>query len=177
MNSAPEPSLPFRCGDLVRERGTKRAGVVREILLDGSRFIVEIDDVTDVCSCADWRLDRDGCCVETAPLARVLEEFVDDWRRKRPPTSGRYNGGRETTDVEPIGPYAWLALDTGLREAEIRRVRNPERRPLTELRVADALVASIGEPGMFLDGTLNIRPNRRARPERRAECCGGSSAA
>lgn len=123
----------------------------------------------------DEKPEPDGCVVSTVPLAAILREFVDDWRKKRPPTKGQYSSEeRGAPDVEPLSPYTSLAFDTGIPEAAIRRVRNPKRHPVTELHVADSLVAAIGNPGMFHDGTLMIMPNPKATVERQSECCGGS---
>lgn len=105
-------------------------------------------------------------------------------------------------DVEPVAPYRHLAVETGLAAAyaraegrfwvdasgrrvgivseadvdraedDIRRVRNSKRYPTAELRIVDAIVASIGEPSMFDD--LTIRPNPKSPASRHGECCGGS---
>ncbi len=67
-------------------------------------------------------------------------------------------------------------LDVAAAERDIRRARNTARNPTVELRIADALVASIGEPGMFYGDTPQLvpRPNPRAPASRHGECCGGS---
>lgn len=131
--------------------------------------------------CGDHaRNEVDGCVVDTAPLCGLVEEFVDGWLKTRPSKKGGGFRPFDPSAVDPISPYTRLAIDTGIPEAEIKKVRNPGRHPLTELRVADALVASIGHPGMIGfaddDPLLVIRPNPKAPPARQAECCGGSTA-
>lgn len=74
-----------------------------------------------------------------------------------------------------MGAVSWLAMETGLPKRTIQRVVAGTRQT-TELRVADALVWAINQPQLFHDGTLNIRPNPRARATERAQCCGGSDA-
>ena len=117
--------------------------------------------------------DVDPCVVETAPLAGILEDFVTGWRTTRPSRRGQF--GKAATDVEPLGAYEALSHWTDLSEDEIKRMRRPELHPYTELRVADALVASIGEPAMFHgpEPLLRIQPNPET-PDRAHECCGGS---
>lgn len=106
--------------------------------------------------------------METAPLSALVAEFVSDWRRTRPSRRNRFDtDGAE--QIEPVGPYEWLATATGLPESTLRAVRNPRRQPLTELRVAESLVAAIGEPAMFRNGTLTVIPNPKATPELQAE--------
>jgi hypothetical protein len=135
----------------------------------------------------------DPCCVETAPLSRLIGDFASDWRATRRPRPNGYcarpslwNDEPETTSVEPILPYEWIAAEAShvlardgwaLPAESVRKLRNPRRYPLAELRVADAIVAAIGEPGMFYDGTLVIFPNPRLPAIRAAECCGGSELA
>lgn len=118
--------------------------------------------------------EPDGCIVDTAPLSILLRDFVTGWKKTRPSTKGQFGAPAARVPGEPLGAYTALAFHTGLRESDIKRVRNPGRHPVTELRVADALVGAIGNPGMFHDGTLTVRPNPRAPADRRAECCGGS---
>lgn len=112
--------------------------------------------------------EPDGLVVETAPLSALLAEFVGTWRRGRPSIRSQHARAGASI-VEPVGPYQWLATDTGIPETTLRAVRNPKRQPVTELRVAEALVASIGEPGMFYDGTLTVKANPKATPERQSE--------
>lgn len=76
-----------------------------------------------------------------------------------------------------MGAVAWLVQETrrrsppGIPEATIEGVIGRRHRT-TELRIADALVAAIDAPQAWHDGTLKVRPNPRATPERRASCCG-----
>lgn len=104
----------------------------------------------------------------------MVREFVDDWKRRRPPTKGRRGRPDATQQIEPVGAYEYLSQETGLPEPVIRRVRNRVS-SATELRVADALVGSLGNPVMFHDGTLPISPNPRAKTRAQLECCGHSS--
>lgn len=116
--------------------------------------------------------NMDPCVVETAPLCGLVQEFVTDWLKTRRSRRGQH--GYQEGDIEVVSAYAWLEFDTGIPEKEIRKLRSPSRYPLAELRVADALTSSIGEPGMFYDGTLSVMPNPFAPPGAAAECCGGS---
>lgn len=121
-------------------------------------------------------VDRDGCCVETEPLCNLVRRFVEQWLETRTSRKGRYPSEEGYDEaLEPVGPYTWLAFDTGLPESEVRKLRNPRRFPLTELRVAEMIINSIGEPAMLYDGTLLVLPNPVVPEERRpAECCGES---
>ena len=119
-------------------------------------------------------VEPDPCVVATEPLCNVVREFVEDWLKTRRSRKGQWESADHAGDVDPVSPYTWLAFDTGLPEPEIRKLRNPARYPVTELRVADAIVASIGNPVMFHDGTLEPRPNPAVPASRSAECCGGS---
>lgn len=99
------------------------------------------------------------------------------WRRDRPPRKGRR--GFNPASIEPVGPYEWLAEDTGLPVEVVKAARWPNRRATTELYVADAIIASVGgDTGMLQrGGPLEPRPNPAAPPERQRECCGGSTVA
>lgn len=171
----------------------------------------------------------DPCVVDSGPISIVIASYVEKWRGERPSAKGRYEPetcphGRDPGDpcercdgkiaaldvpLEPVAPYAYLAVETGLAasyavtdgrfwkdargravgvvnaddvaraERDIRKARNTAknddgslRYPYVELRVADALIATIGEPSMFDD--LTIRPNPKAPASRHGECCGGS---
>lgn len=136
--------------------------------MNGSRVVVvEVDGELRVVQAYRWEPIPDEHVVETVPLAHAIEEFVTGWRRERPM---RGSGFREPdpSDVEPVSPLAWLATETGLSRDQIRAASRPAENPDTELVVADALVAAIGQPGMFYDGTFTIRQNPR-------RCCGGST--
>lgn len=117
--------------------------------------------------------ERDGCLVDSAGLAGMVTQFVDAWKRDRPSTAGRFAGAARLERVEAVSAVAWLATESGLSEETVVTLKSGRRRAV-ELRDADALVSAIGRPDAFHDGTLRIRPNPRARPERRAECCSGS---
>lgn len=148
----------------------------------------------------------DPCVVDSEPVAHIIAQFVSKWRAERPSLKNRRgtidDDGVPPDAVEPVAPYTYLAIETGLAgsyaraagrfwtdaagrkvgtpsvedvkraENDIRKARNHTRNPNVELRVVDALVASIGEPSMFDD--LTIRPNPKAPAHRHGECCGGS---
>lgn len=105
----------------------------------------------------------------------MVQEFVAGWLKTR--RSRRGQRGYQEGDVDALSPYEWLAFDTGLPESEIRKIRSPKRYPLAELRVADAITNSIGEPLMMYDGTLEVMPNPLVPARASAECCGGSETA
>ena len=107
--------------------------------------------------------------VDTPPLAAELQTFVTRWRETRPTTTGQF-AGTERCDCSPIGAVSWLAMETGLPKRTIQRIVAGTRKT-TELHVAEALVNALEQPQWFHDGTLNIRPNPRARAAERA-CCG-----
>lgn len=89
----------------------------------------------------------DAEVVSTVPLAAILEDYVTRYRSIRPSLRGRR--GASLSDVEPVGPYELLSAMTGLPEGTLRKMRNPNRYPSTEYRVADALVAAVGCPQAF----------------------------
>lgn len=132
---------------------------------------------------------RDGCVVDTSPLAQVIAGFVSDWNlaRGRPDRSHRRFG--LIASVSPpeedvaLGALRWLSDETHRRgfAVPVKTIQNiarlgPDGRPsprnrTTELRIADALVAVIERPDLFHNGTLTIRPNPLASREARASCC------
>lgn len=117
---------------------------------------------------------RDGCVVETEPLAVMVDSFVRDWNRSRPPSEGgkfeRAGTRRQASPV--IGAITWLSSETGIPRETIQAVARNRWRT-TELRIADSLVTALGRPEVFHDGTLRVRP-RIDTPANRQECCGGS---
>lgn len=86
--------------------------------------------------------------MSTVPLARILGEFVSDWRKERP--SIKQRRGVLEDAVEPCGPYEFLSERTGLSQGTIRSMRNANRYPSTEYRVADAIVAAVGRPDAWV---------------------------
>lgn len=95
---------------------------------------------------------RDGCVVESAPLSLVLNGFVDVWQRTRP--NDGYRGKK--VDVSTVKAVEWLSAASGVSERAIRDLMKLKR-PTTDLVVADALIAAIGCPQVFYDGTLEVR--------------------
>lgn len=104
---------------------------------------------------------RDGCIVDTAPLAVVVRGFIS--------SQGLEQAGRR-----------WLAERSGIHEDTIENIA-AARSAVTELRVADALLTALERPDLLSDGklprntggTLEIRPNPRARKDLQASCCSG----
>lgn len=130
---------------------------------------------------------RDGCVVDSEPLAGLLNGFVQEWNRTRSADAGRYKttprmAGRHRSEVAQVRVLEYLATETGLSEGTIEKLlhrdsttgRLSPRTRSTELRIADPLVTVIGCPEVFHDGTLQIRENPQAAPEDRAACCRGS---
>lgn len=115
--------------------------------------------------------------METEPLAQLLQGFVADWNRQRPSADQRAGRRFARPDsgesVALVGAVAWLSQETRLPEETISTVARARNRT-TELYIADALVAALGRPEVFHDGTLEIRPNPLAPRAARASCCGGS---
>lgn len=154
----------------MQERKTCRLGEVVAVC-PGSPTVVVVrsdeDGALYPVSPTRWDPEPDKLAVDTVPLAGILTEFVTGWKRDRPM---RGSGFRriDPSDVEPVPAMAWLERETGLSREDLRRAQRPGDHPYTELGVADAIVASIGEPGMFHDGTLSVVGNPRHG------CCGGS---
>jgi hypothetical protein len=71
-----------------------------------------------------------------------------------------------------VGAVSWLAAETGLPRETVAAVVQRRSRT-TALSVADRLVAAIGRPDAFHDGTLPVRPNPLAPRSVRTTCCGG----
>jgi hypothetical protein len=119
-------------------------------------------------------MPRDVCVVGTGPLSAMLVGFVDDWNRSRPSTGGRFLGGSQRESaVEPFGAIEWLSQETGVPAKTIQNIaRTPPRSRVTSLGVADALVAALGHPEAWHDGTLEVTPATKAA--RASGCCGGS---
>jgi hypothetical protein len=116
---------------------------------------------------------RDGCVVSGASLSGLLSGFVTRWERSRN-GDGSVNYASEIPTVSAI---EWLAGETGIPERTIKNVVNGAYHT-TELRIADALVAAVGCPEAFYDGTLEVSPNPLADRKARAACrtcCGGST--
>jgi hypothetical protein len=117
------------------------------------------------------RRDRDGCVVDSAPLAAMIASFVARWGRES--TGGRFTAAGAKT-VSNVGAIAWLVSESGVAQNTIQNVAACRYRTV-ELRTADALVTALGQPEAFHDGTLTVRPNPIASREARASCCAGAT--
>lgn len=119
---------------------------------------------------------RDGCVVETEPLAHLLRGFVTSWNRRHEPTAGRFSD-RRSVAVRQVTAVEYLEQETIRHRQPVPRatIQNivAARYRTTELRVADALVTAIECPQAWYDGTLVVRPNPAAPKAVRASCCGG----
>lgn len=104
---------------------------------------------------------RDGCVVDGEPVAGMLNLFVDRWERTRPKSTG-HRSGRPADEVTNVRALEWLSENSGVSEWTIKKVMTGDRETV-DLGVADALVAAVGRPEAFYDGTLHV------------SCCGGSS--
>lgn len=111
----------------------------------------------------------------------MLQEYVSAWNRDRPATAGRFASPGDDS-VSPVGAVSYIAEATKQSDPDGRGV--PEktiqnlvaaRFPVTELRIADAVVSAIDRPHLFHDGTLEIRQNPLASRKSLATCCGGSA--
>lgn len=137
---------------------------------------------------------RDGCVVETAPLAFLVRSWIDRYERDLSlrDSRGQANLGRLTrrdASGHFIGPSenaeSGVAALASLTERsaqgrdrvhpdKIRKVLRVAHRT-TELRTADMLVAAIRRPEAFYDGTLTVSQNPLADRRTRASCRCGSS--
>lgn len=154
---------PFQPGCRVRDCATGQTGTVHTyIVTTGAMLVLPDGGLLTISTVELWEDEADPYVVETVPLARVLEEFVTKWRKTRPSTAGQWGSdNRGPNHVEPLSAFEYLH-ERGVTDYQIRKVRAPDKFPHTELRVADSLVAAIGMPEMFYDGTLNIAPNPAA---------------
>lgn len=116
---------------------------------------------------------RDGCAVDSASLTALVVDFVARWQAERPATVGRF--GVESVDALTLTAYDFLSSRSGLPKDAIEKIHRGKRRsPAVELDVADRLVAAMGRPDVFYDGTLPVIPNPAAARRAREACCGGS---
>lgn len=105
---------------------------------------------------------------------------MDRWDSTHDPSSGTTGRGGDQT----VGAVRILSERTALLAEQVpeglpvptKTIENvlAGRHRLTELRIADALVAAVEQPEAFHDGTLRILPNPNAAPAVRASCCGSS---
>lgn len=97
---------------------------------------------------------RDSFVVESEPLSGLLVGFVNQWERNRPKARG-HSHGRPSDEIVNVRATEWLAAESGIPEWKIREVIK-QKTPTTTLRIADALVAAVGCPEAFYDGTLTV---------------------
>jgi hypothetical protein len=140
------------------------------------RLVVQVDGSTGPLACTGpASVEPVPVGVVAATLTPALSEFVTSWRRTRPMRGSGFRKA-EPGDIEPVSPLTWLVTETALERKDITSAFRFEangtvtaRGETVDLNVADALVAAIGEPGMFHDGTLAVRETPR-------NCCGSSRA-
>lgn len=100
--------------------------------------------------------------VRGAPLQALLVAFIDRWTQERP-TGRRSRGesGRWTTDSTSsfVTAVDYLVSESGVPRATIQRLTSG-RMALARESTADALVAAIGCPQAFHDGTLQVGVRR-----------------
>lgn len=120
---------------------------------------------------------RDAFVVHTDSLSNLLHDFVSTWERSRGrQTGGTFATGNQRQEIVPIGPLSWLETESGISRHQIGNIvrrdkegnRLPPRTRFTELRVADSLVAAVGRPDAFYDGTLDVIENPHASQATRA---------
>ncbi len=121
--------------------------------------------------------EKDPCCVLTAELAPLVQNFVDRRSDLRSET-----GPRRPAAVAVIHRRTFLAnrrLGIGVGKDTIRNVLMGRNRT-TELWIADSLLCAIGESGALGDGRVRVLPNptaslaarREAGRRGMPECCG-----
>lgn len=127
---------------------------------------------------------RDGCVVPTEPLAHALGGFMRERNRLVGSGTGRFGHraapAKQEAPVPLVGAYEWLEAETRLHDPDGRGVsRKTIKRivggqtTITDYRIADMLVAAIGRPELFHDGTLEVFENPHAsRDSPRDICCG-----
>lgn len=119
----------------------------------------------------------DPFVVDTAPLSEIVNVFIREWERDRPPRATRV--GRSSDGLRPMGAVTWIAQESGLSRETVRRVVEG-RSATTELRIAEPIVhGALAKPYLFYDGTLEVKVNERATPadrERARESLNGSGA-
>lgn len=120
---------------------------------------------------------RDGCVVDSAPLAGIVREFIDRWRAVRSSACNQFAPNHQRATSDTVSAIEWLSCESGVSPDAIKSLtrRSSPRNATTELWIADALVSAIGHPEAFHDGTLVVKPNPRAARDARA-CCGGAFA-
>jgi hypothetical protein len=105
---------------------------------------------------------RDAFVVHSDPLSTLLHGFVTSWEKSRPrETGGKFISGNRRQEIVPISPVAWLETESGVSRHQISNILRRRTR-FTELRVADSLVAAVGRPDAFYDGTLDVIENPHA---------------
>lgn len=92
-------------------------------------------------------------------FAAILNNFMEEWRRERPPDDVVANGHfAQDKQHNFIGVLEWLSSKTGIHERRIREFQHGkvERVPLSQ---ADALIQAMNLTHLFWNGTLKVIPN------------------
>lgn len=97
---------------------------------------------------------RDSFVVNSEPLSGILVGFVSQWERDRPKARG-HTHGRPADEIVNVRATEWLSATSGIPEWKIKEVMR-QKTPTTTLRIADALIAAVGCPEVFYDGTLTV---------------------
>lgn len=91
----------------------------------------------------------------------MVRGFLTDWNRQHPSTTGQF-GADEMSHVEHVRGIEWLAGESGVPAGTIEHVLAGRYRT-TELRVADPLATTIGQPWEIAEGgALEPFPNPNA---------------
>jgi hypothetical protein len=105
----------------------------------------------------------DPLVVRTIELARVLDNWINEWRSERPL---QIDGNRWKQPGELyMGAIDTLSQRSGVPTRSIARVRRLETK-WTNLHTADALLTAIERNDLLSDGTVNAVPNPRMSQER-----------
>lgn len=103
---------------------------------------------------------RDGFVVDSEPLSAMLRTFANTWNQERPPPCR--GNRRQAVSVEPISAADYLAQESGVKLSTVKHLlHDPPQHPTAKLETADALVAALGQPQAFHDGTLTVLRRER----------------
>jgi hypothetical protein len=105
----------------------------------------------------------DPLVVRTIELARVLDNWINEWRSERPLQIDE-NRWKQPGELF-MGAIETLSRHSGIPIRSIARVRRLETK-WTNLHTADALLTAIERVELLSDGTVNVVPNPRMSLER-----------